>query len=187
MLLEQDGLYNMSEVVNKFVPGIVLLFFALDINWCLRAGGFDSSENRTGFETKHLLFTSTGRISVAVDVSNELSRTLSELERNLAGFIKGIGEVNHTLSVNIFRTSSMHPVYWTSFWRWRAPANIRGRSDSQATAFGFLDGDLLERFLDYHPSSPEISRILAGKNEAENIQTTYTKLRSVVEALRNTH
>ena len=71
--------------------------------------------------------------------------------------------------------------------RWRAPSNFRGRSDAEAGATGFLDGDLLERFLDYPASSPEMTRILSGKNEAEKLKTPYTQLRTYLEFLRSTH
>lgn len=71
--------------------------------------------------------------------------------------------------------------------RWRAPTAPRGRSDAQAAAVGFLDGDFLERFLDYPKSSPQIAKILAGKNEAETLKISYEDLRIVLEALRSMH
>ncbi|EJC97967.1 uncharacterized protein FOMMEDRAFT_162310 [Fomitiporia mediterranea MF3/22] len=150
MLLDQDGLYNIEEIVNKCVPGC-----------------FDSTPNKFGLQTKQLLFTSTGRIAVVVNVEDDLSRLLSSLERNMAGVIKGPGDLDHTL--------------------WRAPSNSRGRSDANGAATGFLDGDLLERFLDYPYPSPEITRILSGRNEAEKIGTSYSEIRAILESLRSTH
>lgn len=71
--------------------------------------------------------------------------------------------------------------------RWRAPINSRGRSDAQSSSFGFLDGDLLEQFLNYSATSPEIIQILAGKNEAEKLDLSYAECRSLLESLRNIH
>ncbi|KAL5524495.1 hypothetical protein ACEPAF_9635 [Sanghuangporus sanghuang] len=150
VLLEQNGLYNIDETVNKCV-----------------AGRLDPADNRFGLRTKQLLFTATGRITALIDVNEDISKLLSSLERNLANVVKGPGDVGHT--------------------HWRAPSNSRGRSDAQAAATGFLDGDFLERFFDYPATSTEMARILSGRNEAERIDTPYMQLHSILEALRNQH
>ncbi|KAI5118862.1 hypothetical protein M0805_005306 [Coniferiporia weirii] len=150
MLLERDGLYNIDETVNKIIPGY-----------------FDKTGKKPGFRPMLLLFTTTGRIAVIIDVDEGLSRHLSCLERNMADVIQGPGNAEHAL--------------------WRAPSNSRGRSDSQAASVGFLDGDLLERFLDFPASSSEAIRIMAGKNEAERLTMSYKQLRSALESLRSTH
>ncbi|THH03261.1 hypothetical protein EW145_g6399 [Phellinidium pouzarii] len=130
-------------------------------------GCFDKSGNKLGISPALLLFTTAGRIAMVINLDDALSRQLSCLERNLAGAIQGPGNMDHT--------------------SWRAPKNSQGRSDAQAAAVGFLDGDLLERFLDYPAASPEIARIMSGKNEAERLTTPYGQMRSILESLRSTH
>ncbi|KAH8114589.1 mono-functional DNA-alkylating methyl methanesulfonate N-term-domain-containing protein, partial [Phellopilus nigrolimitatus] len=120
------------------------------------------------FNPTHLLFTATGRIAVIVDVSDDLSLLLSRLQ-------------------GIWQTVFMAPEIRITRSKWRAPCNSRGRSDAQPASYGFLDGDLLERFLDYPASSPDIVRFLSGRNDAERLSTPYGQLRSVMESLRSTH
>lgn len=58
-------------------------------------GSFDVSSNMQ-MEPKHLLFTSSGRINVVIDVAQtELAQQLVQLQQNLAPVVKGIGGTSH--------------------------------------------------------------------------------------------
>ena len=43
-------------------------------------------------------------------------------------------------------------------------------ADAQSSATGFLDGDLLGRFFSIQEDSEEYQRIVAGENEAEQLE-----------------
>lgn len=71
--------------------------------------------------------------------------------------------------------------------RWRTPKNNRGISDSIAEATGFLDGDLLETFLDIPHNSPQIIEVLRGNNEAERLNVPYAEFKQILEQLQTLH
>lgn len=52
-------------------------------------------------QPQQMYFTSTGRISVVLDVDEALSLKLSALQRNIAGCIKGSGNIDHAAYVLI--------------------------------------------------------------------------------------
>ncbi|OCH88473.1 hypothetical protein OBBRIDRAFT_780096 [Obba rivulosa] len=128
-------------------------------------GGLTSADSTTGYtlRPRQLFFTSSGRIGVIIDVDDELSLPLTSLQWNMAKHIKGPGETYHT--------------------GWRAPANSRGRTDAESTAFGFLDGDFIEQFLT-HPRPHEL---LEGEIEAERITLPQAQIQQVLEKLQSLH
>jgi DNA damage-binding protein 1 len=71
--------------------------------------------------------------------------------------------------------------------RYRAPANMRGRSDGQNEATGFLDGDFLEQYLSVVSGSAEADAILQGANAAESIDMTDQQIRTLLESLQSLH
>jgi DNA damage-binding protein 1 len=80
--------------------------------------------------TQLLFFTSSSCIGIIVDVGHpELSLHLTALEHNLG---KVVTEIVHM-----------------SYARCRAPVGMWGKSNAGVTAYGFLNGDFLEKFLDY--------------------------------------
>lgn len=54
-------------------------------------------------QPQQLYFTSTGRIGVVLDVDEALSLKLSGLQRNIAGCVKGPGNIDHAAYVLIPR------------------------------------------------------------------------------------
>ncbi len=68
----------------------------------------------------------------------------------------------------------------------RSPVSARGKSDGHPIQ-GFADGDFLERFLDFAPSSQEVQRTLDGKSPAEKLKLTPQQIRSMLESLRSFH
>jgi DNA damage-binding protein 1 len=118
--------------------------------------------------TQLLFFTSSGRIGVIVDVGRpELSLHLTALERNLGKVVTEIAHASHA--------------------RCRAPVGTWGKSDADVTAYGFLDGDFLEKFLDYEHPSTETERVLKGSSPPERLKQTYGEIRQTLEALRALH
>jgi DNA damage-binding protein 1 len=71
--------------------------------------------------------------------------------------------------------------------RYRAPANVRGRSDAQPEARGFLDGDFLELYLSLPVDSKETDAVLEGANPAERITKADYEIRAILEGLQSLH
>jgi DNA damage-binding protein 1 len=120
-----------------------------------------------GLVPKLLFFTSTGRIGLIIDADPELSLHLTALERNLGKVVTEIANASHA--------------------KHRAPVGARGKSDADAAAYGFLDGDFLEKFLDYEHPSSETERILKGSIPPEKLKQTYGEIRQSLEALQALH
>jgi len=120
-----------------------------------------------GVRAEQMFVTSTGRIGVVSEFDKELSLHMTALQRNLANIISGPGKVKHS--------------------KWRAPKNSRGGSDAIGEASGFLDGDFLERFLDYENGSQEAQKVMAGNNEAENLAIPFADVVRVLEQLQSIH
>ncbi|TFK40691.1 CPSF A subunit region-domain-containing protein [Crucibulum laeve] len=115
-----------------------------------------------------IFFTSSGRIGVIVDVVDAtLSLGLTAVQRNLASTIPGIGGTSHT--------------------RYRAPKNTRGRSDADAVAFGFIDGDFLEQFLTLLGSPPQLQKVIEGQSEPERLTMSVEEIQKVLENLQSLH
>lgn len=70
-----------------------------------------------------------------------------------------------------------------AFIRWRSPTVSQGRDPEDA--FGFLDGDLLQRFRTF----PDVEKaaILRGKNEFERLNVDEGKIRTWLEQLNRLH
>jgi len=117
--------------------------------------------------TQQLFFTSSGRIGTIVNVPSELSLHLTALERNLRRVVTEITQASHA--------------------KYRAPVGTWGKSDADAAAYGFLDGDFLEKFLDYRHSSTETERVLQGGSTPEKLKQTYKEIRQSLEALKVLH
>jgi len=60
-------------------------------------------------------------------------------------------------------------------------------ADTAAAAYGFLDGDFLEKFLDYRHPSTETERVLQGGSIPEKLKQTYGEIRQSLEALKALH
>ncbi|KAH9080524.1 mono-functional DNA-alkylating methyl methanesulfonate N-term-domain-containing protein [Lactarius deliciosus] len=123
--------------------------------------------NAIALEPKLLFFTSSGRIGVIIDVGPELSLHLTALERNLSKVVTEIANASHA--------------------KHRAPVGTWGKSDADAAAYGFLDGDFLEKFLDFEHPSSETERILKGSISPEKLKQTYAEIKQSLEALQALH
>ncbi|KAH9002600.1 CPSF A subunit region-domain-containing protein [Lactarius hatsudake] len=157
--LDRDGFYNLGDVVNKFLPG------SMALGDPAASGG--GGNNAIALEPKLLFFTSSGRIGVIVDVGPELSLHLTALERNLSKVVTEIANASHA--------------------KHRAPVGSWGKSDADAAAYGFLDGDFLEKFLDFEHPSSETERILKGSISPEKLKQTYAEIKQSLEALQALH
>ena len=181
-ILDRNGFYNIGDVVNKFISGDKLHFFPLIqkqlttlshlgsmvLSDPAASGGSNSNDTATALVPKLLFFASSGRIGVIVDAGPELSLHLSALERNLGKVATEIASASHV--------------------KHRAPVGECGKRDAaDAAAYGFLDGDFLEKFLDYEHPSSETERILNGSIPPEKLKQTYGEIRQSLEALQALH
>ncbi|KIM43302.1 hypothetical protein M413DRAFT_444121 [Hebeloma cylindrosporum] len=151
--LERVGYFHVADMVSKFLRGSLV-----------------STDRMKGseFSPEMGFFTTSGRIGVISNVEDkDLPLHLTDLERNLAAFTRGVGGKNHT--------------------RFRAPKNTRGTSDSDGAAYGFLDGDFLETFINLQTSPDLLKNVMAGGNVAEKLKLPKEDFLKVLEKLQNLH
>jgi len=124
-------------------------------------------EKGSSLEPNLSFFTTSGRICIVIDVQDEeLSLHLTELERNLAAVVSGIGESHN---------------------RFRAPKTLPGPGDVDATAYGFLDGDFLERYLTILDSPGKLKQVLDGGSVFEKLKISQHQIREALEQLQRLH
>lgn len=123
---------------------------------------------------RQLFFTASGRIGAILDMGTELSLHMSALQRNLGAVLSSTPTDDDAAEAHA---------------RWRAPAGRGGsmRSDADTGAFGFLDGDLLERFLELRPESELFGKVMKGSGPAEELQLSAEKMRGVLETMQGLH
>lgn len=115
-----------------------------------------------------IFFTASGKIAVISDVEDHtLSLHLTELQRNLAAALPGVGNESHT--------------------RFRAPKNTRGPSDADGAAYGFVDGDFLEEFLGVLDSPEILDKVMKGGSAPEQLKMTSDEIVKVLRHLQSLH
>jgi DNA damage-binding protein 1 len=101
--LEREGFYHLGELINKFLTGMAANygFFSIIED---KAGTIATYSEDDPFQAKplQLFFTSVGRIGVISEFGDELSFSMTELQRNLNGVIKGPGDITHAEYVHLF-------------------------------------------------------------------------------------
>ncbi|KAF8516138.1 CPSF A subunit region-domain-containing protein [Hysterangium stoloniferum] len=149
---------GLEQVGNYYISDLVNGFIP---------GSLTSISKREGLRAEHMFFTSTGRIGVVSELDSDLSFHMTGLQRNLGHLIIGIGDIKHS--------------------KWRAPQIFRGISDTMGEATGFLDGDFLERFLDFDNGSSEMQKAMEGKSAAEKLEISSSDIVRVLEELQTLH
>jgi len=110
--------------------------------------------------------TSSGRVGVISECKEEFRIPLTALQRNIESVLNTVGPRHE---------------------EWRAPHTSNGVSDAQPTAVNFLDGDLIEKFLDVKKNSADYKRIMEGTNEYERLELSHSDLLSILEQLHALH
>ncbi|KAL0569702.1 hypothetical protein V5O48_012262 [Marasmius crinis-equi] len=122
-----------------------------------------------GIQPTHIFTTSTGRIGVIIDIPDD------RLANDLALLEIGLGQVY---------VEESHAKY-------RAPRIARGRSDADERAYGFIDGDFLEKALQLIEDSPdsEATRTMLSTDVQPlgRITSTREEIHEVLEVLHNMH
>ncbi|KAF8895272.1 CPSF A subunit region-domain-containing protein [Infundibulicybe gibba] len=154
---DEKSLIGANDALNLFT-------FSLDLD---RTGSYHVADLVTKIiRGGTRIFTSMGRIGIIVDVAdNQLATDLTELSRNMGMAIQGVGGISHA--------------------RYRAPRDNRGPSDADVSAFGFLDGDFLERFLNL--GEEKIGKIMTGQNESERLGISRDSVQKTLENLQSMH
>jgi len=151
----------------------------MDGNGLERAGGFHFGEQVTEFRAGALtstdikanviptlvFFTANGRIGIISKLEDEYALMLTALQRNLSQVLKGPGGLEHTL--------------------WRSPCTPNGLPDGESV--GFIDGDFVERFLEFQPDSSQSSRVLDGNNASQRIKEGFEGVTQALEQLQLVH
>ncbi|KAH7885105.1 CPSF A subunit region-domain-containing protein [Phlebopus sp. FC_14] len=118
-------------------------------------------------QPKQLFFTPTGQIGVVIDMNDELSLHMTALQRNLSTFYERKTGVSHS--------------------KFHAPKNSSGRSDMEATSYGFLDGDFLEKFLSFLGDENSLRQIMDGQSEPERLTMPADRIQKILERLQSMH
>lgn len=134
---------------------------------------------------KHLLFTPGGRVTIVSECDEDKTMQFQKIQHNLGAALKQ----DHW---DILAYASFIPLFLYcvfligAYFRWRAP-HTKVKTDEPPQASGFIDGDLLSRFLELDPSSPLVRRVLEGTKTAERLDLTYTELKHLIEELTAVH
>ncbi|KAK7048153.1 CPSF-A domain-containing protein [Favolaschia claudopus] len=126
-------------------------------------GSITSPDTGSKLEPIQLFFASSGRIGIIVDIADQdLGLELTGLQRNMANTLEN--GIDHTT----FRT----------------PQSTARRRVVE-TAYGFLDGDFLERLLTTSPA--QLTKIVEGTNEHEHLKRSGQELQQLLRALQALH
>lgn len=143
----------------------------------------DQSEE-PALKPEELFFTSSGRIGVIVDVKkNDVSLSLTGLQRNMAAILPAVGGTSHARCVALWPGLFMSE----AIVRFRAPKSTRGRSDADQASFGFLDGDFIEQMLSHLDSPDTLKQIWQGQSEPEKLSVSVDEMRRLLEDLQSYH
>ncbi|KAH9480543.1 DNA damage-binding protein 1a [Psilocybe cubensis] len=152
-MLETVGLYHVGDMVSKFIRGSL---------------STTEQSRESMIKPEVIFFTASGKIGVISDVEDHtLSLHLTELQRNLASALPGVGNQSHT--------------------RFRAPKNTRGLSDSDTAAYGFVDGDFLEEFLGVLDSPDILEKVMKGGSAPEKLKLTSDEIIKILQQLQSLH
>lgn len=100
--LEKIGFFHLGELVSKLVRGTSIRLLSCYSSSHLQ-GSLTTLEQARGskFKPDMVYFTSSGSIGIITDVEDDaLSLHLTELQRNLAAVLPGVGGTSHTRSVS---------------------------------------------------------------------------------------
>ncbi|KAK7056644.1 hypothetical protein VNI00_002361 [Paramarasmius palmivorus] len=124
-----------------------------------------------GMRPTHMFCTASGRIGVVID----------ELEERLSNDLTLI-EIGMSTLLTEQDDEKSHRKH-------RAPRNARGRTDADEAAFGFLDGDFLEKLLTLMDESPnDANKVLGTSNETLGaILSDKQAIHQALETLQNMH
>ncbi|KAJ7505532.1 CPSF A subunit region-domain-containing protein [Mycena galericulata] len=127
-------------------------------------GSIAAPEPGSKFEPVQMFFTSSGRIGVITDIADrQLSLDLTALQRNMASALAG----GH---------------HHTTF---RTPQSTTARRRNIETAYGFLDGDFIERLLTTPPS--QFAKIVEGNSEPERLKRPLSEILQLLKSLQALH
>lgn len=143
------------------------------------SGSITAADAGSKLEPIQLFFASSGRIGVIVDIADrQLGLDLTDLQRNMVAAIDG-GH-NHTKWVlSLVYTQAIHARY-----RFRTPQSTARRRNIE-TAYGFLDGDFLERLLVTSPA--QLAKIVEGTSEPERLKRPLHEIQQILKSLQALH
>ncbi|KAJ6557241.1 CPSF A subunit region-domain-containing protein [Mycena vulgaris] len=126
-------------------------------------GSITASDAGSKLEPVQMFFASSGRIGVIIDIADrQLGLDLTELQRNMVNVMEGAQD--HT--------------------KFRTPQSTARRKNAE-TAYGFLDGDFMERLLVALPA--ELAKVVAGKYEVERLKRPLHEIQQLLKSLQALH
>lgn len=110
----------------------------------------------------------------------ELSLHLTELERNLATVFSDMGTSHAQYGPFFF---VIHLDFKEYFLRFRSPKCLPGSNE----AFGFLDGDFLERYFSILDDPGKLKKVLEGGSVFEKLKISQQEIQELLEQLQRLH
>jgi len=127
------------------------------------SGSIAAPDAGSKLEPVQLFFASSGRIGVIVDIADrQLGLDLTGLQRNMA---------------SVFEDGHNHTTF-------RTPQSTARRRTVE-TAYGFLDGDFLERLL--ATPAAQLAKIVAGASEPEHLKRPLHEFQQLLRSLQALH
>ncbi|KTF73465.1 hypothetical protein cypCar_00044958, partial [Cyprinus carpio] len=163
--LQEVGLFHLGEFVNVFSHGSLVLQ--------------NLGESSTPTQGSVLFGTVNGMIGLVTSLSEGWYSLLLDLQIRLNKVIKSVGKIEHSLYPSAALTDSLTSATWRSF--------HTERKTEQAT--GFIDGDLIESFLDLGRAKMQevVSTLQIDDGSGMKREATVDEVIKIVEELTRIH
>ncbi|XP_016333117.1 LOW QUALITY PROTEIN: DNA damage-binding protein 1-like [Sinocyclocheilus anshuiensis] len=163
--LQEVGLFHLGEFVNVFSHGSLVLQ--------------NLGESSTPTQGSVLFGTVNGMIGLVTSLSEGWYSLLLDLQNRLNKVIKSVGKIEHSLYPSAAVRDSLTSATWRSF--------HTERKTEQAT--GFIDGDLIESFLDLGRAKMQevVSTLQIDDGSGMKREATVDEVIKIVEELTRIH
>ncbi|XP_016371823.1 DNA damage-binding protein 1 [Sinocyclocheilus rhinocerous] len=163
--LQEVGLFHLGEFVNVFSHGSLVLQ--------------NLGESSTPTQGSVLFGTVNGMIGLVTSLSEGWYSLLLDLQNRLNKVIKSVGKIEHSLYPSAAVRDSLTSATWRSF--------HTERKTEQAT--GFIDGDLIESFLDLGRAKMQevVSTLQMDDGSGMKREATVDEVIKIVEELTRIH
>ncbi|KAJ7695700.1 mono-functional DNA-alkylating methyl methanesulfonate N-term-domain-containing protein [Mycena rosella] len=131
-------------------------------------GSITASDPGSKLEPVQMFFASSGRIGVIVDITDrQLGLDLTDLQRNMVENLDGAQNHTATLAAD------------------SGPHSRPEKKDQGQPAYGFLDGDFLERPARYPPA--QLAKVVEGENEPKRLKLPLHEIQQLLKNLQSLH
>ncbi|GEM11024.1 DNA damage-binding protein 1 [Rhodotorula toruloides] len=145
--LQDAGAFHLGQLVTRFVKGSL--------------GQWTGDDTKTGVVARLVYCTSAGTIGSIADLDAASSRILSNLERNMREFVKGVGGLEQE-EYRAFKADKL-----------------------KTPSAGFIDGDFVQSFLDLAENMQ--AQVMQGKSEHQRLGVEKAEIVRLLEEVARVH